>query len=88
VLNLLRSVVVAGLGFFKTRRQLAIEVLALRHQLGVLKRSLHPRVHNRRAGPQVPAPMIDFGDEKPPADLAILWQIHARRFLWRRNLLE
>jgi hypothetical protein len=40
VLNLLRSLVLAGLAFFRTRRQLAVEILALRHQLGVLKRSV------------------------------------------------
>ena len=39
-LNLLRSLVLAGLAFFRTRRQLAVEMLALRHQLGVLKRSV------------------------------------------------
>ena len=51
MLNLLRSVVLAGLGFFKTRRQLAIEVLALRHQLGVLKRSVkRPRLTNADRG--------------------------------------
>jgi len=51
VLNLLRSVVLAGLGFFKTRRRLAIEVLALRHQLGVLKRSVkRPRLTNADRG--------------------------------------
>jgi hypothetical protein len=40
VLNLIRSVLFAGLAFFRTSRQLAIEILALRHQLGVLKRSV------------------------------------------------
>ncbi|RLB64576.1 MAG: hypothetical protein DRI90_04295, partial [Deltaproteobacteria bacterium] len=51
VLNLLRSVVLASLGFFKTRRQLAIEVLALRHQLGVIKRSVkRPRLTNADRG--------------------------------------
>jgi len=40
VLNVLRSLVLAGLAFVRTRRQLAIEILALRHQLGVLKRSV------------------------------------------------
>jgi len=45
VLNLFRSVVLAGLAFFRTRRQLAVEILALRHQLGVLKRSVkRPRL--------------------------------------------
>ena len=40
MLNLLRSLLLAGLAFFRTRRQLAIENLALGHQLGVLKRSV------------------------------------------------
>jgi len=45
VLNLLRSLLLAGLAFVRTRRQLAVEVLALRHQLGVLKRSVkRPRL--------------------------------------------
>jgi putative transposase len=47
VLNLLRSLLFAGLAFFRTRRQLAVEILALRHQLGVLKRSVkRPRLSN------------------------------------------
>jgi hypothetical protein len=40
VLNVIRSLLFAALTFFRTRRQLAIESLALRHQLGVLKRSV------------------------------------------------
>jgi hypothetical protein len=40
VVNLLRWLLFAGLVSFKTRRQLAIEILALRHQLGVLRRSV------------------------------------------------
>jgi len=40
VLSVLRSLVLAGLAFVRTRRQLAIETLALRHQLCVLKRSV------------------------------------------------
>ena len=37
----------AGLAFFRTRRQSAIEILALRHQLGMLKRSVkRPRLTN------------------------------------------
>jgi putative transposase len=47
VLNLLRSLLLAALAFLRTRRQLAIEILALRHQLGVLKRSVkRPRLTN------------------------------------------
>ncbi len=47
MLNLLRSVLFAGLAFFRTRRQLAVEILALRHQLGILKRSVkRPRLTN------------------------------------------
>ena len=47
MLNLLRSLLLAGLAFVRTRRQLAVEILALRHQLGVLKRSVkRPRLTN------------------------------------------
>jgi hypothetical protein len=47
VLNVLHSLVLACLAFFRTRSQLAIENLALRHQLGVLKRSVkRPRLRN------------------------------------------
>lgn len=49
--NLVRSLLLAVLAFFRTRRQLAIEVLALRHQLGVLKRSVkRPRLTNADRG--------------------------------------
>jgi putative transposase len=51
VFNLIRSLLLAGLAFFQTRRQLAIEVLALRHQLGVLERSVkRPRLTNADRG--------------------------------------
>jgi len=51
VLNLIRSLLFAALAFVSTRRQLAIEVLALRHQLGVLKRSVkRPRLTNADRG--------------------------------------
>jgi hypothetical protein len=40
VLNIVHSLLHAALVFFRTRRQLAMEVLALRRQLGVLKRSV------------------------------------------------
>ena len=47
MLNLFRSLLFAALAFVKTRRQSAIEILALRHQLGVLKRSVkRPRLTN------------------------------------------
>ena len=47
VLNLIRSLLLAGLALIRTRRQLAIQILALRHQLGVLKRSVkRPRLNN------------------------------------------
>jgi putative transposase len=51
VLNLLRSLVFAALALFRTRRQLAVETLALRHQLGVLRRSVkRPRLTNADRG--------------------------------------
>ena len=51
MLNLVRSLLFAALAFFKTRRQLAMEILALRHQLGVLKRSVkRPRLTNADRG--------------------------------------
>ena len=40
MLNVIRSLLLAALAFFETRRQLAVEILALRHQLGILKRSV------------------------------------------------
>jgi hypothetical protein len=51
VLNLFRSLVLAAVAFVKTRRQLAVEVLALRHRLGILKRSVkRPRLTNADRG--------------------------------------
>jgi len=41
--NVLASVIGAALSFFKTQRELALENLALRHQIGVLKRTLGTR---------------------------------------------
>ncbi len=40
MLNLLRSLLLVGLPFVRTRRQLAVEIFALRHRLGILKRSV------------------------------------------------
>jgi hypothetical protein len=39
MLNILRSLVGAARSFFKTQKSLALENLALRHQVGVLKRT-------------------------------------------------
>jgi len=51
VLNVIRSLLLAGLAYFRTRRQLAVEILSLRHQLGVLKRSVkRPRLTNTDRG--------------------------------------
>jgi putative transposase len=51
VLDLLRCLFFACLAFFRTRRELAIEILVLRHQLGVLKRSVtRPRLTNADRG--------------------------------------
>ena len=45
MLDLIRCLLLAGLAFFRTRRQLAVEILTLRQQLGVLKRSVkRPRL--------------------------------------------
>ena len=47
VLNVVRSLLFAAFALFRTRSRLAIEILALRHQLGVLKRSVkRPRLSN------------------------------------------
>jgi hypothetical protein len=47
VLNIVRSLLFAVLAFFRTRGQLAAEILALRHQLGVLRRSVkRPQLAN------------------------------------------
>ena len=51
MLNVIRALLLASLAFLKSRRQLAIEVLTLRHQLGVLKRSVkRPRLTNADRG--------------------------------------
>ena len=51
MVNLIRSLLFAAFAFFRTRRQLAVEILALRHQLGVLKRSVRrPRLTNADRG--------------------------------------
>ena len=45
MLNVVRSLLFAALAFFRTGGQLAVEILALRHQLGVLSRSVkRPRL--------------------------------------------
>jgi len=47
VLNVIRSLLLAAFALFRTRSQSAIEILALRHQLGVLQRSAkRPRLTN------------------------------------------
>jgi putative transposase len=49
--DLLRALLFSSLAFFRTRRQLAVEILAFRHQLGVLKRSTkRPRLTNADRG--------------------------------------
>ena len=51
MLNLLGCLFSACLAFFRTRRQSAIEILALRYQLGVLKRSVkRPRLTDADRG--------------------------------------
>jgi putative transposase len=51
VLNLLRCLFFACLALLRTRWELAVEILALRHQLGVLKRSVkRPRLTNTDRG--------------------------------------
>ncbi len=47
MLNVIRSLLFAAFALFRTRSQSAMEILALRHQLGVLQRSAkRPRVTN------------------------------------------
>lgn len=51
MLRIVRSLLHAALAFLRPRRQLAMEILALRHQLGVLKRSVRrPRLTNADRG--------------------------------------
>jgi putative transposase len=51
VLLIIRSLLFAAFTFVKSRRQLAIEILALRHQLGVLRRSVkRPRLSDADRG--------------------------------------
>ena len=50
-MNVIRSLLFAAFALFRTRSQLAIEILALRHQLGVLERSVkRPRLTNADRG--------------------------------------
>jgi putative transposase len=47
VLNVIHYLLFAALALFRTRSRLAMEILALRHQLGVLQRSAkRPRLTN------------------------------------------
>ena len=51
MLNVIRALVFAVLAFFRTRGQLAAEILALRHQLGVPRRSVkRPQLTNTDRG--------------------------------------
>ena len=51
MLNVIRSLLSASLAFFRSRRQFAVEILALRHQLGILERSVkRPRLTNADRG--------------------------------------
>ena len=43
------SVIVSIRSWFRTRASLQVEILALRHQIAVLKRSQHGRVHLKLA---------------------------------------
>ena len=43
MMTLLRSFLGAARSFFRTQRDLALENLALRHQIGVLKRTMGKR---------------------------------------------
>jgi hypothetical protein len=54
VLNVIRSLLFAAFALFRTRSQLAVEILALRHQLGVVERSVkRPRLANVDRGLRV-----------------------------------
>jgi hypothetical protein len=60
VLNVVRSLFHVALALFKTRRQLAMEILALRHQLGVLKRSVkRPRLPPDMCGSAAPSTRLE-----------------------------
>ena len=51
MLNVIHSLLFAAFALFRTRSQSAIEILALRHQLGVLGRSAkRPRLTNADRG--------------------------------------
>ena len=87
MLNILRSLVGAARSFFRTQRSLALENLALRHQVGVLKRSVGNR--RLRIGPAdrglwATLSRVFDGWEKALA-IVIGWHRAGFRRLWTRK---